>query len=111
MREGHEAKVVINDANQDAVRDLIRYFYTGEVSESADFMMLLPVAHRFEASTLVKICASTVVENLCEENVAQSMAALRSFREDEILKEYWDSAISRIQANKNLTEALARGYQ
>jgi hypothetical protein len=109
MKEGLTAEVVIADADPEAVEALLAYLYTGQVGDKVDAMALLPVAHRFGASALVDHCASQLVEELREENIAKAMAAMRPFLEDPVVRPHWNAMVSRVQANSTLAHAAMRG--
>ena len=107
MREGREAKVVINDADENSVRELVCFLCTGNINENSNFVLLLPLAHRYGVSDLVEICASSIADDLCPENVVSSLAALRRFREDDIVKKHWNNALNNIRSSESLTKAFA----
>jgi hypothetical protein len=105
MRESSEAKVVIEDAEADAVEALVRYLYTGAVDDAVDPASLLALAHRFEIGGLLRQCAAAIVWDLTEENVARSVAALRPFKDDVFVQEYWKALVDRLGKDRAVLEA------
>lgn len=105
MRESTEARVVIEDADADAVEALVRYLYTGAVDSGVDPAALLPLAHRFEVHGLLRLCAAAIVWDLAEDNVARSVAALRPFKDEAPVEEYWKALVDRLLEDRRLLEA------
>merc|ERR1712151_1104806 len=106
MRESSEAKVVIEDADADAVEALVHYLYTGAVDDNVDPTALLALAHRFEVRGLLRLCAASIVWDLTEENVARSVAALRPFKDEGPIEEYWRALVDRLGGDRAMLEAL-----
>mmetsp|Transcript_23527 Transcript_23527/g.62913 ORF Transcript_23527/g.62913 Transcript_23527/m.62913 type:complete len:351 (-) Transcript_23527:66-1118(-) len=109
MRESSEARVVIEDADADAVEALVRYLYTGAVDSRVDPAALLSLAHRFEVHGLLRLCAAAIVWDLAEDNVARSVAALRPFKDEAPIEEYWNALVDRLAEDRQLLQAQLAG--
>jgi len=69
MKEGLAGKIIIEDLDPRAVRDMIGYLYTGDVKQETlddDDMCanLLQAADRYKVSGLVTICAEVIAKKL-----------------------------------------------
>ena len=69
-------------------------------------LALLPLAHRLELDDLQHFAASSVIENLSDENMLDCVNALKPFRDSKVLKKYWDFARDMIAAKRDLVETL-----
>eukprot|EP00928_Gymnodinium_smaydae_P025525 TRINITY_DN20298_c0_g1_i1.p1 TRINITY_DN20298_c0_g1~~TRINITY_DN20298_c0_g1_i1.p1 ORF type:complete len:338 (-),score=45.16 TRINITY_DN20298_c0_g1_i1:141-1154(-) len=110
MREAGEAKITIEDADENAVKEMLCYLYTGNVSSNADHTSVLPLAHRLDIESLVELSAVAIVDQLSPSNVAQSVASLRKFRDSKNVKAHWERAMTRIKNEGALVESLALAY-
>jgi len=78
MRESLEGRVVIEDLDMISVKELLRFLYTGEVSEEAlsgndTTIGLLKAAHRFEVISLVGRCTQALKATLNFETVSDRL--------------------------------------
>jgi len=105
MREGLDAKVVIDDAKHECVEAVLQYLYKGTVSSNVDSIALLPLAHRLEVTGLVEHCSEEIVGNVSTSNAAQTVAALRPFSSDACVRTHWKSLLRRLREDDELLEA------
>lgn len=91
MRESCAREVRIDGLGFSAVKDLISYYYTGEVRADVlknddSTLGLLTAAHRYEAAFLVEQCVAALTARLCVESVSARLEMadvfdFRSFKE------------------------------
>jgi len=109
MREAAQATVVIEDTDLESVEKLLSYLYTGDLGrhcnpDCAALAALLSLAHRLDVVELLDHCAASLVTGLNELNVAQTVAALRPYKDD--LAQHWDAIADLVQADGRLVRAI-----
>lgn len=89
MREGVEAKIVIQDAPVVAVEALLHYIYSGEL-RCEHAATLLPLAHRYGLYDLVTQCVSHMQKTVSAKNVVSIAAALKPYIDsDDSCRDAW----------------------
>eukprot|EP00928_Gymnodinium_smaydae_P080722 TRINITY_DN64369_c0_g1_i1.p1 TRINITY_DN64369_c0_g1~~TRINITY_DN64369_c0_g1_i1.p1 ORF type:complete len:406 (-),score=114.34 TRINITY_DN64369_c0_g1_i1:351-1568(-) len=78
MKESSLREIAISDLEADAVRELVRFFYTGGVGAAAletddAALALLQAAHRYEVASLVERCTRALVERFAVETVCERL--------------------------------------
>jgi len=116
MRESSEKEVVISDLDAGAVRELVSFFYTGDVGADAlrddeSTLRLLEAAHRYDAELLVKYCAAALTRRFTVENVSErlelaDMIGCRLFK-DECL-EFMRLKMSDVQGSAGYERLVQR---
>jgi len=106
MREGGEARVVLEDTDEASSEALLKYLYTSCVDDGVDTIALLPLAHRLGATSLVEHCATDIVRNLCPGNVVPSIVALRPFRDDGPTRKHWGALVDFVRGDRVLLQTL-----
>jgi speckle-type POZ protein len=72
MKETHERLVKINDAEPEAVREMLRFLYTGEVGNNAvGFPKIFELAHRYLIEDLKNVCVAFMIQHLSAENALE----------------------------------------
>lgn len=114
MKEKTEKEVSIEDLEPSAVRQMIRFMYTGVLSPEPDgdleTLSLLEAAHRYQVPCLVEMCVMALaarleVENVAERLMVSDLAGLDSLRRTCI--NFITGSASRIAAVQ-ATEGFAR---
>lgn len=74
MRENDEKKVDMKDTTVEAVEEMLRYIYTGEISESVDKLNedLLQLADMYDLNTLKTACGEVILSKLEVSNCISS---------------------------------------
>mmetsp|Transcript_78627 Transcript_78627/g.168507 ORF Transcript_78627/g.168507 Transcript_78627/m.168507 type:complete len:375 (-) Transcript_78627:95-1219(-) len=78
MRETNEREVVIPDLDVGAVKELISFFYTGEInkdvmSNDESTLALLQAAHRYEAPAVVEKCTAALRSRFTNETASDRL--------------------------------------
>lgn len=78
MREGMQKRVVIEDCEASAIRELLRFLYTGHVEPEVldhedSTLALLQAAHRYEARSLIEPCARALGSRLTIDTVSERL--------------------------------------
>ena len=74
--------LAIKDASSSSVKAFLQYLYTNELVDECNVEDLLKLAHRYEANSLLKVCASAIVETMSRANVVSCVATLRPEEEE-----------------------------
>jgi len=107
FREAREAKIDIEEADEEAVGALLKYIYTAEL-DSRHAEAVLPLAHRYELAELVGLCAACMFEKLTKDNVVQVLSSLNPFLEHERIAAIWPSVVKKVSADAGLQDAAMR---
>lgn len=106
MKESKDNQVVIQDATVESVEALLKFLYTGIVRRDTDVADLLPLAHRLQVNGLVEFCAEQLVKNADADCISSTIATLRPFRDDEVVRLYWQKLADKVSGNRCLVMAL-----
>lgn len=102
MKEARTNIVYINDIKAEIFEEMLRFIYTGKVSEYFQVfaLELFEAAHKYEIEDLMEICKNAISENLSDENAADflNMAVVYDF--DENLKKEAFSLLKQKLCNK-----------
>ena len=101
--------LAIKDASSSSVKAFLQYLYTNELVEECNLEDLLRRAHRYEANSLLKVCASAIVETMSRANVVSCVATLRPLRSHPAIEECWANVFGLIQADETLLSGLMEG--
>jgi len=107
FRESHDAKLSIDDFDPGVVEAVLKYAYTCEI-EFVDAAAVLGLAHRYEMSSLVALCAPQMLEGVTAENVAKRASTLNVYLEHEEVAKVWPKLNEIIGRDPSLIEALMR---
>ena len=110
FREAHEATISIQDAELDTVEALVRYAYTGEVDANC-VASLLPLAHRYELSKLVGLCAQVMYEEMTPGNGVSYVSLLNTFIQHEEVAAIWPRAVDKVRSNREFNDVLLRSVR
>jgi len=80
MKEAITREIVLKDLEEEAVRQLLRFIYTGGIdsdylAEDAGALSLMQAAHRFDVPALVDHCARVIGSRLQVDTVAEVLVA------------------------------------
>mmetsp|Transcript_35171 Transcript_35171/g.88643 ORF Transcript_35171/g.88643 Transcript_35171/m.88643 type:complete len:375 (-) Transcript_35171:164-1288(-) len=78
MRESQERQIEIDDLDVGAVKELVSFFYTGELDTSVlrsddSALALLQAAHRYDAPAVVEKCTAVLRARLSPETVSERL--------------------------------------
>lgn len=107
FREGSDAKLIIDDAEPGVVLAVLKFAYTGEF-ECDDAASALRLAHRYEMSSLVALCAQQSIEEVTVENVAKIASTLTIYLEHEEVAKVWSAFLEIIRKVPHLLDACMR---
>ena len=70
MIEGNENKLTITDASPATVKEMVNYFYTGNLSCNIGNLLgeLLHLAEKYRVGSLKRACETSLLEDLGVEN-------------------------------------------
>uniref|UniRef100_A0A7S0FPG3 BTB domain-containing protein n=1 Tax=Pyrodinium bahamense TaxID=73915 RepID=A0A7S0FPG3_9DINO len=105
--EGRDARLSIDDAEPLVVEALLKYAYTCEF-DFDDAAAALPLAHRYEISSLVTTCARQLLENVTVDNVARIASTLNAYLEHEGVAKVWPRLLDIIGSDQDLLDAAMR---
>ena len=89
---------------------LVRYAYTGEVGSNC-VASLLPLAHRYELSKLVGLCAHVMCEEVTAENAVSYVSLFNTFIEHEEVPAIWPLVVDKITSNREFNHILLRSVR
>jgi len=107
FKESFDARIDIEDAEPIAVEALLSYIYNGVLDQdhAAD---VLPLAHRYQIHELIKVCASSILKNINQQNVVDVVSVMREFTEHEEVSAVWPSVVEKVCADPVLRDTAMR---
>ena len=66
---------------------------------------MLRLAHPYQLPRLAAICASTAMEQVSVQNVAEIVVAMKEFDGDEAIAQLWPRLLHKVEANDQLSRA------
>mmetsp|Transcript_98120 Transcript_98120/g.218876 ORF Transcript_98120/g.218876 Transcript_98120/m.218876 type:complete len:463 (+) Transcript_98120:85-1473(+) len=111
MRESVEAKIQISDACASTVDSLLGHIYTGTLRVSAA-IKVLPLAHRYQLTDLVRCCCGKIMYGIDADNVAEIVRVLTFLSaEDSLVHAALERVLSHVRQNDDLFRAAMRNVR
>ena len=106
MMESKSREIKIDDADNDVLKEMLRYMYTAKVEDKFDkFRELLVVADKYQVLELVKYCGTKLVDTLNNDNAFQ----MGNFAETHNAEELMNESIQFIM--NNLPDSLNQDWR
>ena len=110
MTEGGTAKFEIRTHPSDAVKAMLKFVYTGNLSGqilvSGQLASLLHLAVQYALDDLIALSASTMARRICPGNVKEWAQALKLHQEHIHVRQAFAEVVEKMQADKPLLIAL-----
>jgi len=100
--EAVASKVDMTGEDPVAVAALVEHIYTGALCRSADPLVLLPLADRYEIHDCVADCGEALAR-LAKHQPAAVLRVLRPYSCDQRLQSVWDRVCNVVIASRELT--------
>ncbi|XP_065206322.1 speckle-type POZ protein B-like [Planococcus citri] len=96
MQETETKCVNIPDIEENVLKELLRYIYTGKVEKLEDLAGgLLAAADKYDLTELKDMCEIELIENLSIENAANTLVLADLYRADELKSEAMNFVVSK----------------
>ncbi|CAE8728011.1 unnamed protein product [Polarella glacialis] len=107
MLESQTSEVSLPDVRSEDVLSMLKFAYTGELSESADYSVVVCLADKYGMGSLVTLCCSRMVTHFNAENGSDYIQTLRS-SENEIMRSSLRIVAGLVTSDAEMCHAILR---